>query len=176
MRHYRFCPVCGGRLTSRREAGSFDCAVCGRPLYENSKPCSSALVERDGKLLLVRRAIEPFRGYWDIPGGFLAPGEHPTAGAAREVLEETGLVVVVGELLGIWMDTYDGRAGDPPAWTLSCYYLAEPIGGEPRPGDDAAELGWFRSDELPDELAFHGAAVVAAWRERRRGTLAATAT
>jgi 8-oxo-dGTP diphosphatase len=96
--------------------------------------------------------IEPYRGWWDIPGGFLAPGEHPAMGAAREVLEETGLVVEPGELLGIWMDTYG--AGDELAHTLNCYYVARVVGGVERPADDAAELGWFGPDHLPAEIAF----------------------
>jgi ADP-ribose pyrophosphatase YjhB (NUDIX family) len=116
-------------------------------------------------VLLVRRAIEPYKGWWDIPGGFLEPGEHPAAGAAREVLKETGLIVEPTELLGIWIDTYG--ADDERAYTLSCHYLAQVVGGEERAADDAAELAWFGPDELPDEIAFaHQPAVLEAWRRR----------
>lgn len=57
------------------------CGVCGKWHYHNSKPCAGALVVRDGKVLLAQRGVEPFKGYWDIPGGFLEAGEHPEHGA-----------------------------------------------------------------------------------------------
>ena len=56
----------------------------------NAKPTGSALVVREGRVPLVRRAIEPARGAWDIPGGFLEHDEHPEAGAVRELQEGTG--------------------------------------------------------------------------------------
>ena len=176
MHHLKFCPLCGAGLTRRSaEVGPtahFECTGCGEPLYENSKPCASALVERDGRLLLVRRDVEPFKGYWDIPGGFLDPGEHPADGAIREVREETGLIVELREWLGIWIDTYG--SGDRQVYTLNCYYLAEPVGGEARPADDAAELGWFGPDELPERIAFEHAPLVLTEWARGQETLPTT--
>jgi ADP-ribose pyrophosphatase YjhB (NUDIX family) len=78
------------------------------------------LAVKEGQLLLVRRAIEPYYGYWDIPGGFLEAGEHPEAGAIREMEEETGLVIEPVEILGLYMSTY-GPAGEP---TLNICYVA----------------------------------------------------
>jgi 8-oxo-dGTP diphosphatase len=167
MQHVNFCPRCGGTLIPPAEPSSaYMCTECGRPLYSNSKPCASALVVQEGKLLLIRRGIEPYKGYWDIPGGFLGPGEHPEDGARREILEETGLTVWLGELLGIWMDTYG--PGEEAEYTLNCYYLATPVEGHERAADDACELGWFAPDELPEEIAFGGQAiaVLEAWKRR----------
>ena len=168
MQAWTFCPRCSAPLARPSgqvaERGHRECAGCGRHFYENSKPCAGALVESDGKVLLVRRAIEPFKGCWDIPGGFLEAGEHPADGAAREVREETGLVVEVGELLGIWIDDY--AYDDAESYTLTCYYLARPIAGELRADDDAAGLRWFGPEELPGEIAFaHAPLVLQAWRE-----------
>ena len=169
MHHHRYCPRCGAALRVGTERGAFACTGCGRPFYENSKPCAGALVERDGRVLLVRRGIEPYKGWWDIPGGFLAPGEHPAEGAAREVREETGLIVEPTELLGIWIDTY--ASGDEQAYTLNCHYVARIVGGAERAADDAIELAWFRPDELPAEIAFeHQPAVLEAWRRRATET------
>ena len=168
MQPWRFCPRCGEPLArpAGTERGHRRCTACGRHFYDNSRPCAGALVERDGKVLLVRRGIEPFKGSWDIPGGFLEPGEHPADGAAREVREETGLIVETGELLGIWIDDY--AYDDAESYTLNCYYVARPIGGEVRADDDAAALGWFGPDELPTGIAFaHAPLVLEAWRERR---------
>ena len=149
---FAFCPDCGGRLGERLldEHPRQVCQACGFVLYENSKPCSGVLVVRDDKLLLVERATEPFKGYWDIPGGFLEPGEHPEAGSIRELQEETGLTVRPTELLGIWMDVYGPRQ-EP---TLNLCYLAEVVGGEESAGSDASALRWFPLADLPERIAF----------------------
>lgn len=105
---------------------------------------------------------------WDIPGGFLEPGEHPEDGAAREALEETGLTVRVGRLIGVWMDVYGPEATDH---TLNFYYCAIPTEGgvsEPVAADDAVEIGWFGPNALPREIAFnHGRDVLEAWARQR---------
>jgi 8-oxo-dGTP diphosphatase len=111
------------------------------------------LIVQDKRVLLVRRGIEPYRGYWDIPGGFLAPGEHPRDGMLREVREETGLKVRVVRFLGVYMDRYG--SGADSEYTLNHYYVVEPIGGTPQAADDAVELRWFAFDEIPvDQIAF----------------------
>lgn len=162
---YRFCPRCGHELpplpADDRRIARQDCPACGAAHFQNAKPCAGALVTRDGKVLLGRRGIEPFKGWWDIPGGFLEPWEHPAAGAAREVAEETGLVVRPTRVLAIIVDTY-GEGGD---YTLNIFFLAEIVGGEARPADDVVELGWFGPDELPEQIAFaNGRQALAAWR------------
>lgn len=129
------------------------CNDCSFVFYQNSKPCAGVLIIEKDTLLLIKRAIEPFKGYWDIPGGFLEPGEHPEIGAVREILEETGLHVQLGELLGIFMDVYE-TTGDP---TLNLFYTATIAGGEARAGSDAAHLHWFDLDALPQQIAFKSA-------------------
>lgn len=163
----KFCTACGGALTTAAEPyGPQRCASCGAEHFRNSKPCAGALVMRDGRVLLARRAIEPFKGHWDIPGGFLHEDEHPEDGVRREILEETGLRVRLLGLLGIYMDRYGD--GDSADWTLNIYYLAEPLNdAEPRAADDASELAWFAPDELPAKMAFkHEHQVIADWRAR----------
>ena len=149
---YAFCPVCKGELELRSTGGTERqvCSKCGFVFYQHSRPCAGVFVVRDREVLLVKRAQEPFKGYWDIPGGFLEAGEHPAAGAVREVLEETGLVVEPVELLGLFMDTY----GPEQIPTLNVLYLAKAVGGEQRAGSDAAQMHWFRLDALPREIAF----------------------
>jgi ADP-ribose pyrophosphatase YjhB (NUDIX family) len=140
------------------------CVVCGRVHYRNAKPCAGALVTRGGRLLLVKRSIEPYLGCWDIPGGFLEADELPGAGAIREVREETGLEVRLTELLGFYMDRYS--YGDDGVHCLNVYFLAEVVGGEEQPADDAADLAWFAPDELPGAIAFeHARQVLKDWVE-----------
>jgi 8-oxo-dGTP diphosphatase len=150
---YRYCPECGAELATRMVHGRERpvCGACGFIHYEHSRPCVGVLVVEQGKVLLVERAIEPFLGYWDIPGGFLEAGEHPAAGAAREMLEETGLEIEPTEVLGLFMDVY----GDQGIATLNICYLARVIGGELRAGDDAAGLRWHPLDRLPENIAFN---------------------
>jgi len=162
----RFCPRCGGML--KTVVRSYDdrprqvCAACGRVHYRNAKPCAGALVTHDGRVLLVKRGIQPFLGYWDIPGGFLEENEHPKAGAIREVREETGLEIQLTELFDFYMDRYS--YDDTGAYCLNIYFVAEVVGGQAHPADDAAELAWFAPDELPDEIAFkHARLVLADW-------------
>jgi 8-oxo-dGTP diphosphatase len=108
------------------------------------------LVLEQGRVLLVKRAIEPFKNWWDIPGGFLESGEQPETGAIRELAEETGLQIRPLELLGIYVGTY-GEQGES---TLNLCYIAELTGGRPRPDSDVAQLGWFELDALPEQVAF----------------------
>lgn len=151
---FNFCSNCGAKLPiTNYDLSPQTCSHCGRTHYQNSKPCAGALIVRDGCVLLVKRAVEPFKGYWDIPGGFLEAGEHPLDGMLREVREETGLEVHVNELLGVYMDRYaiDGEE----IFTLNHYYIVEPLSGELRAMDDISAFEWFPLDALPPEgIAF----------------------
>jgi 8-oxo-dGTP diphosphatase len=102
-----------------------------------------AVVVRDGALLMIRRGKEPYAGRWSVPGGTLEHGEYLTDAVRREVLEETGVDVEVGDLLGIlelWRE---------PHYVI-LDYVATPTGdAEPRPGDDASEVRWVPLDEIP---------------------------
>lgn len=149
MFKYLFCPKCGGGLKPKNKS-LLVCGVCSYYFYQNSKPTSSALIVEDGKILLGKRGIEPFKGFWNIPGGFLNYGEDPAEGAKREVFEETGLVIEVGDLIGIFNDVY----GPDKFATLNIAYKARKISGTEKPGDDLIELEWFPLDQLPGEIAF----------------------
>ena len=165
---YTFCPQCATRLSPRTLDGveRLVCSECGWVFYDNSLPCVGVLALREGKVLLVKRAVPPFEGYWDIPGGFLESGEHPEEGARREFLEETGLHIEPTELLGFFMDVY----GEEEQPTLNVCYLARLKGGEEKAGSDAADIGWFPLDALPERIAFNWEQeALALLRERIRG-------
>lgn len=123
--------------------------------WAHSAPAVAALLcDGEGCVLLARRAGEPDAGLWDAPGGFLEEGEDPLDGLRRELLEETGLVVVPGGFVGAFTDTY----GDGPDATpvLNLVWEATVSDGEATPADDVSELRWFPRDALPSEgkLAF----------------------
>lgn len=161
---WRVCPRCGGPL--RHGQGRVECGACDFVFYANPKPTACALViDDEGRILLVRRAGEVENSKWDLPGGYLEEGEHPEDAVVREVREETGLEIELGELHGVWMDWY----GDGPgaASTVNLYWLARAVGGEPGAADDVDALAWFAPDELPpdDEIAFDNVPLaLEAWR------------
>jgi ADP-ribose pyrophosphatase YjhB (NUDIX family) len=164
---WKFCPRC--REALRGDEQRLECPACGFVAYASSKATACALVEDgEGRVLLARRAVEPFKGYWDVPGGFLEEGEHPLDALRRELLEETGLEVEPERFVGANVDRY-GDGPEAPS-TLNLYWTARVVGGEERPADDVSELRWFAPDELPppDELAFENVAkVLAAWRDEQ---------
>jgi 8-oxo-dGTP diphosphatase len=156
-----FCSNCGAPLDDEPPT---TCGACGTQHWRNPKPCGGALLVRDGRLLLARRAIEPWLGRWDIPGGFCDQREHPADAAERELLEETGMRGRASRLVGMWLDDYAG--GEV---CLNIYYEMEPVGdGEPAAGsDEVSELRWFEPGELPlDDISFpaHCREVLETWR------------
>ena len=110
-------------------------------------PCVGALVHDDqGRLLVVRRAHEPGRGLWSVPGGRVEPGESDPVAVEREVLEETGLHVTVGIRVGTVVR--DGPGGT--SYDIRDYACIVAGPTSPVPGDDAAEARWASRDELAE--------------------------
>jgi ADP-ribose pyrophosphatase YjhB (NUDIX family) len=166
LHDWRLCPRCGAGLDRANAPLRVDCPRCGFVAYANPKPAANAFVVDDaGRVLLARRAVEPSRGLWDLPGGFVEEGEHPLETLRRELREETGLTVEPDSFAGIWMDSYGD--GDDAESTLCLYWSARVLYGKPQPSDDVSELAWFAANELPavDELAFPSVAeALEAWR------------
>jgi 8-oxo-dGTP diphosphatase len=125
--------------------------------------------DRRGRLLLVRRGRPPFLGNWALPGGFCEYGETTEACCARETLEETGVTVKVGRLLGVFSDP----RRDPRWHTVTVLYAARPIRGRALGSDDAAEARWFsKSDLAALRFAFdHGMIIREQLQFRRRAAL-----
>ncbi|MGD1993869.1 MAG: NUDIX domain-containing protein [Anaerolineae bacterium] len=168
----RFCPHCGAPLAvdlpPEHTRPQQVCPICRRVHYRNAKPCAGVLATREGELLLVKRRVSPFRGHWDIPGGFLEPAEHPELGAVREVREETGLEVALTAFFGFYVDQYVYQ--ERAVVTLNTYFLGQVVGGHAQARDDAVEVGWFSPQALPSRMAFaHVRQVLADWTERVTG-------
>jgi len=146
-----FCPNCGSPMTNRFVHGRMRraCTACGFVFFQGPKLAVGALVEQDGRVLLVRRAMKPKIGFWCLPGGYVDYEEGPVTAVIREVREETGLIVHVTGLQAAYH-----VCADPRGMGVVLIYRAVPTGGELRPGDDASEVRFFAAHEIPHELAF----------------------
>lgn len=109
---------------------------------------TDAVILQDGRIVLIRRNKEPFKGMWALPGGFAEENETAEECCGREAYEETGLRVRVKRLIGIFSDPERDPRG-----TIAGAYLCKVVGGELKGGDDAKEAKWFSLEKLP-ELAF----------------------
>ena len=159
----QFCSRCGGKLEEKfvDEKKRLVCSLCGRVNYLNPIPATAVTIIENNKILLVKRAIEPKRGLWSLPAGFIEINESVEQCAVREVKEETNLDVELDGLIGVY-SVFD----DPRYVCLLVVYKGKIVGGELRPGDDASEAKYFPSDNLP-EFAFkvHKKAVEAAFEQ-----------
>jgi len=118
---------------------------------------ADAVIVRGGKVLLVKRAGEPFRGKWALPGGMVEEGERAAEAAVREAREETGVEVRAVGLIGV----FDAPGRDPRGRVVSVAYKCEFVGGEIKKGSEALDAKWFPLAGLP-ELGFDHANVLAA--------------
>lgn len=147
----KYCSSCGSTVTYRvpeddnRERAI--CDSCGRIHYRNPLVVVGCIPERDGKVLLCKRAIEPRYGKWTLPAGFMELGETVAGGAARETLEEALATVEIGRLFAC-VDVID-------AGQVHLFYTARLV-SDFGAGEETLDARLFSEDEIPwDEIAFH---------------------
>ena len=151
MREKKYCPYCGTGLVEKFCEGALRryCNRCNEPVYENPIPASClVVVDNKDQVLLVKRSVEPKKGFWCLPGGFMELGETPEKAALRELKEETGLTGRIDMLLGV--------SANPSAQyhtVLMVGYLVKSYSGNLIAGDDANDAAYFHYNDLP-EIAF----------------------
>jgi ADP-ribose pyrophosphatase YjhB (NUDIX family) len=148
---FHFCPVCGGKLETQvmkaQEPARLVCSECAFVFYLDPKVVACSIVEWDGGIVLLKRSIEPQKGKWVMPGGYVDRGEEVRAAAVRETEEECGLIIRIRELHGVY--SYPGRLAVVVA------YLGDVVSGTLRAGDEVEEVRVVGLDEIPwSELAF----------------------
>lgn len=155
----RFCPSCAAALETQEVFGHDRpvCQECGRIIFYDPKVAVICIVPRDGKVLMIKRGTELGYGLWGLPGGYVDRGEVVETAAAREVWEETGLEVEIGDLLGLFSES-----GNP---VIVAAYASRETGGLLEAGPEALEVAFFDLDQLP-ELAFpRDREVLAGWQD-----------
>jgi ADP-ribose pyrophosphatase YjhB (NUDIX family) len=152
-RYLNHCARCGAGLVFGPVAGEerdrLSCPACGFIAYVNPRLVVTTLpVTDDGRLVLLRRGIEPGYGAWAQPGGFLEVDETAHEGAVRETLEETGLEVEPEAIVGLY--------SRPEAAIVVVAFEARITGGAPTVTPEALEVRPFHPREIPwDAIAFH---------------------
>jgi ADP-ribose pyrophosphatase YjhB (NUDIX family) len=123
------------------------CDSCGFISYENPKIVVGAVAHLGPRILLCRRAIEPRKGYWTLPAGYLELGESPETGAHREAWEEARAEFAIEQLLGVYSITRISQ--------VQLIYRARLLSPEVAAGPESAEVGLFLWDEIPwEDIAF----------------------
>ncbi len=150
---FRFCPHCAGPLATRLlkdgDPPRLVCDACGHVHYLDPKVAAGTIIHRPGEsaVVLVRRAIEPGRGLWVFPGGYVDRGETVTDAARREAREECGIGVRLDALVNVY--SYPGRV------PVIIVYAATWIDGEIQIDDESLDVGLFAEPDIPwDALAF----------------------
>ena len=158
MEDYKFCPRCGSSLITIQLENVVrpKCAGCKKIIYYDPKLAAATVVEKDGLFLLIKRAIQPQLGLWGFPGGYVDRGEVVEDAAAREVLEETGLIVEITRSLGVFSEQ-----GNP---VILAAFAGIEVGGELKIGDEVSDIGFFSPNKFPP-LAFpRDMQVLASWK------------
>lgn len=151
MKEKTYCPTCGHKLIKKYvdDRDRLFCQTCEAPVYENPIPATAAVLFNDkDEILLVRRSVEPKRGHWCLPGGYVELFETPEQACLREVKEETGLDT---EILR-WEGNIFGDSLLYKSIIVMGYSLTNPK-GTPRPGDDCDDVRYFKITNMP-RLAF----------------------
>jgi len=141
------CHFCGQRLIRKpyEDRVRLFCEACRQPIYENPVPATCVVVRDDEfRILLVKRAVDPQKGGWCLPGGYMEMDEEPDASALRELHEETGLSGHINCLLGV-MKGHSDIYGS----LLMVGYLVSSFKGQLEPGDDAEAAVFFKPDDMP---------------------------
>ena len=135
--------------------------------YRNPIPMVDIIIEKDDKIVLIRRGFEPFKGMLAIPGGYMEAGETIENAATREAKEETSLDVELIDILGVYSDP----KRDPRKYSIATVFIGRPIKGNLKADSDAEEANWFKIDDrILNELSFDHKKIIndyLKWKKKR---------
>ena len=154
----KFCQRCGHKLAEKqveRRVRPY-CPDCGHVVFLDPKVAAVVLISANGKLVMVRRGIEPALGRWSFPSGYVDRGEVVEDAAVREVREETGLDVTLDGFVGL----YSGKKSA----VILAVYAAKVVGGELQASGEVTDAALFPPDELPPLPFPHDQQILRDWR------------
>jgi len=192
-KEYKYCPSCRGELKRKviDRRNLLVCPKCGFIFWNNPKPVTSVLLERDGKVLMLQRKQEPLKNYWVLPGGFINYEETPKQAAIREAKEETGLKVKIDQLLDAYRIEDDPRgihieivfkgtilsdefspwcaAEHRPFKNSSLRSSDHNVGakGDIRLNEESSRFEFFPLNKLPRLIAYQHRRVILDWQKKR---------
>lgn len=146
---FRHCPHCTSKLEEREidEKKRLACTYCTYVYWNNPLPVAASIVpHKSGGIVLVKRGVEPRKGKWCLPAGFMETGETPEQGARREAGEEATIDIEIERLIYTF--------APPQLPQVLMFFVAREIDQTPAPGSDALEARVFQLDELPEDMAF----------------------
>lgn len=150
MKH---CFECGNPLVGVIQEGRerLRCEACGWTYYPQLKVSTAAVIEKEDCILLARRANAPWLGYWYLPAGYVEADENPEDAVSREVREETGLIVLPSQLIGLYF--FDD---DPRGHGLLLVYRCQVVGGQVTTSDETDAVRYFSTEDLPHKICGAG--------------------
>ncbi len=146
---YQYCPKCGKKY----EDSSYKCQRCNYTMYQNPVPAVGGVIYNSKKqILMVKRAIDPYKGKWEFVGGFIENGEDAKSALRREISEELHISAKIGRLLLCVTDAY----GENGKCTINIFYLAYiKEENQLKSNDEIMDYQWFSISKLPKDIAFN---------------------
>lgn len=143
----------------KEKSGNLHCVRCPFVNYRNPRPTVTAIILHKDKILLTKRSIDPFKGRWDLPGGFMKNGETPAQALKREIKEELNLGIKIKKFIGAYPGVYPARFD--PCYTLNNVFVVIPVGirNLMRDKGEIGEIAWFSKEDsirLIKKIAFDG--------------------
>ncbi len=128
--------------------------------YLDPKVVGVGILEKENKILLVKRGIEPGYGLWSMPSGYINRFEKVEDAIERELLEECGIIVKADWISGVYSNTDSPII--PLVWNLKF------ISGDIKPLDETLEVGFFEINNLPDLAFDHDLEIISSWRKMKK--------
>lgn len=158
----KYCPECSGNMNERMidRKPRYICSNCGFIFYQGPKLAVATIVAIDHKILLNKRDIEPRRGLWSFPSGYVDLGESVEAAAIRETQEETGLTINLDGLVGVY--------SQPDRPVVLVVYAGTMIGGELTfENHEVQDVGFFDLNDLPPLAFEHDQDIIRDWLSKK---------
>jgi ADP-ribose pyrophosphatase YjhB (NUDIX family)/chorismate mutase len=157
--NFKFCPICSSKNLKQENKDLIKCQNCQFEWYQNPKPAANCIcIDKDFRMLLTKRAFEPKKNYWGLPGGFVNTGETLEEATVREIKEELGIEIETERLKYFFSDKDKYLYQEVNYDTVGVVFelkLDDAEISKIKPNDDVLEIQFFTIDKIPwEKLAF----------------------